>query len=309
MAGRSIGVVIPSFNHESFIEEAIDSVLRKTRAADRIVVVDDGSSDGTEAILRRLASSGRIEVLFQENRGAHEALTRGIDRVDADLIFLLNSDDRFDSERVERFAALFEDLPHLGIAGSWIQVIDARGLPIARKRGWLDLPPWELEPPDRTFQGTADPAHNLLQTNYLSTTSNFVFTRALWRDCRPFRALRYVHDWDFALRGSAHSKIALVAEPLVDYRVHERNTIREDRKVMEFEILWVLAANLPYRLATADPGFVGRLRHSLPTFTDLRVLSILSALAGADARDTGGRLERLLAPDDPTRRALLEGGP
>jgi hypothetical protein len=78
---------------------------------------------------------------------------------------------------------------------------------------------------------------------------------------------------------------------------------------MEFEILWVLAANLPYRLATAYPGFVGRLRHSLPTFTDLRVLSILSALAGADARDRGGRLERLLAREDPTRRALLEGGP
>ena len=305
MTALSTGVVIPSFNHASFVEEAIDSVLRQTRPADRVLVIDDGSSDGSDAILRRLARSGRIEVLFQENQGAHEALTRGVDRVDTDLIFLLNSDDRFESERIERFTGLFGRRPALGFAGSWIQVVDARGRPVARKEGWKNLPPWDLEPPERTFQGTADAADNLYQTNYFSTTSNFVFTRALWSECRPFRPLRYAHDWDFALRASAHAKITLVAEALVQYRVHPRNTIREDRQTMELEILWVLAANLPQRLAAVEPDFVRRLVHSLPTFPDPRKLAVLAALAAADARDQGRRLERLLESGDPTRHALL----
>jgi glycosyltransferase involved in cell wall biosynthesis len=305
MTGPRIGVVIPSFNHAGFIEEAIESVLRQTRPADRILVVDDGSSDGSDAILRRIAGGGRIKTLFQENRGAHEALTRGIDRVDADLVFLLNSDDRFEPERIKRFTEAFGRHPALGFAGSWIQIIDARGRPVARKEGWKNLPPWELEPSERTFQGTGDPADNLLQTNYLSTTSNFVFTRALWSQCRPFRRLRYAHDWDFALRASACAEMTLVAEALVQYRVHPRNTIREDRQAMELEILWVLAANLPQRLAAVEPAFVRRLLHSLPTFPDLRTLAVLAAMAAADARDGGQRLERLLDPADPIRRALL----
>ncbi len=309
MSEPSVGVVIPSYNHARFLETAIESVLRQTRPPDRILVVDDGSTDESPDILQRIARVGWVEVRFQENRGAHDALNRGVEEVGTDLVFLLNSDDRYMRRRIERFVALFRQRPSLGLAGSWIRVVDQRGRRLGTKKGWANLPPWDLEAPAGTFQGTADPRDNLVQTNYLSTTSNFVFTRALWNECGPFRPLRYAHDWDFALRTAERAEVDLLPKALVQYRIHSANTIREDLRALEFEIQWVLASNLPARVASAGPEFLRRLLHSLPTFPDLRMLGILTTLAAADAGDGGRRLERLLDPQDPTRRALVGGVP
>jgi len=303
----TIGVVVPSYNHESFLEVAITSALDQTLPPDRVVVVDDGSCDGSVRILERLREDRRVTALFQENRGAHATLTRGVDEIGTDLVFILNSDDRYAPDRIERFAALFAGRPHLGLAGSWLEIIDKQGRPMGVKEGWDNCEPWKLPPRHLTFQGTQDPVSNLLQTNYLATTSNFVFASALWRECRPFRPLRYAHDWDFALRASAHAELAVIPRPLVQYRVHGANTIREDRQTMELEILWVQAANLSAQLSESEGAdFYDRLLHSFPDLGHPRTLVLLVALAAADARNGGKRLEEILDVDNPLRRRLLE---
>jgi glycosyltransferase involved in cell wall biosynthesis len=305
-------VVVPSYNHETFVGEAIQSALDQTRAPDEVIVVDDGSTDDSRVILESVRAPA-FRVFLQPNLGAHAALNRGIAESKADLIFILNSDDSFAPERVDHFARLFEADAELALAGSWLEVVDGSGRRLAVKEAWHNLEPWPLGPPEQTFQGTEDPRANLLQTNYLSTTSNFVVRRSVWERHGPFRPLRYAHDWDFALRVARTEKMRIVPSALLRYRVHDRNTIRENRTAMEFEILWVLAANVASYLDPSLTGaggsggrndFLERLYSSIHTFGHDRVFWLLAVLGSAEGDGAGFR--DLLDPENGLRNWFLE---
>ncbi len=309
MARLSTCVVIPSYNHREYIADALDSVHSQTVRADEIVVVDDGSTDGSRELLATYEKRG-VRVLLPEHAGAHAALNRGIAATRADVVFILNSDDVFTSDRVATLRELFEADERLGFAGSWLEVIDERGRGLGVKRGWENMEPWEMEPREQTFQGTADPSGNLLQANYLASTSNFAFRRATWERCGPFRNLRFAHDWDFALRAAASAPMAVVPRPLLRYRVHARNTIRQDRRTMEFEVLWVMAAHLarflgpgcvPAATPEAAAAHRARVYRSVQAFGYHRLLWLLAALAAADP----AAFAALLEPGDPTRSMVL----
>ena len=309
MAFPSACVVIPSYNHREYLAEALDSVLTQSAPVDEVVVVDDGSTDGSRELLAGYSGRG-VRTLLPGHAGAHAALNLGIESTTAELVFILNSDDVFDAERVEALAGLFAADPSLGFAGSWLEVIDERGRPNGVKRAWENMEPWEMAPRDRTFQGCGDPRGNLLQANYLASTSNFAFRRSLWREAGPFRPLRFAHDWDFGLRAAAAAPMAVVPRPLLRYRVHARNTIRQDRRVMELEVLWVTAAHVarflaPERTPGATPAeqaaHRARVYHSLQVFGYHRLLWLLVALAAADPAAFAAVLE----PDDPTRALVL----
>lgn len=87
----SIGVVIPTYNRAHCVGEALESILNQEVPVDRIVVVDDGSTDDTEAVLRRFGS--RIEVIRQTNAGVSTARNRGIAALDTEWVTFLDSDD------------------------------------------------------------------------------------------------------------------------------------------------------------------------------------------------------------------------
>jgi glycosyltransferase involved in cell wall biosynthesis len=73
-----VSVIIPTYNRKDYVREAIDSVLAQTYTDYEIIVVDDGSSDGTEAVLRERYGD-RIRYLWQENQGESVARNRGIE--------------------------------------------------------------------------------------------------------------------------------------------------------------------------------------------------------------------------------------
>jgi glycosyltransferase involved in cell wall biosynthesis len=304
-------VVIPSYNHERFIGEAVESVLSQSSRPDQVVVIDDGSTDRSLEVLRRFDPAD-VAVRSEENCGAHAAITRGIDETSADLVFILNSDDRFHPTRVRRFVELFESRPNLALAGSWLDVIDERGRTLDLKKAWKNLEPWPVADRGLTFLATEDARGNLLQGNYLASTSNFVFRRATWQRHRPFRPLRYAHDWDFALRVACREEIAVLPEPLVAYRVHRHNTIRENQLAMEFEVMWVVAAHLRDFLAgspaagsdgAARQELLSRTLNSVQTFGRDRLFWLMVALANRGAEGADEFLA-LLDPANPTRQWL-----
>ena len=73
---QKVSVVIPTYNYGRFIAEAIESVLRQTRAADEIIVVDDGSTDDTEAVVTRFGD--KVRYVRQKNAGVCAARNRGV---------------------------------------------------------------------------------------------------------------------------------------------------------------------------------------------------------------------------------------
>ncbi len=87
----SISVIVPSFNRAHTLPRAIDSVLSQTRPADEIIIVDDGSDDGTAELLHR--HYPRVRLLQQRNQGVSAARNRGIEAATGEWIALLDSDD------------------------------------------------------------------------------------------------------------------------------------------------------------------------------------------------------------------------
>jgi glycosyltransferase involved in cell wall biosynthesis len=308
-ATQLVSVVVPSYNHRPYLEEALESVLA-CRLPLELVVVDDGSADGSQALLEAWAAKeSRLRFYPQENAGAHAALNRGIALAHGELVLILNSDDAFLPGRIEAISDAFAADNGLALAGSWLEVVDTRGKLLGVKEGWRSLPPpWQKKD---GLGRLGDPALSLLESNYLSTTSNFAFRRRL-AGTRPFKALRYAHDWDFALELAAAGSVLLLDQPLVKYRVHPTNTIKEGaaegRGAMNFEILWLLAGHAR-RLQTArQPLFPAldleaEIARGLPDFGRPDLLFSLLALRGRDETPPASYLA-LLDPENPLRRSF-----
>lgn len=315
-------VLIPAYNHAEFVEEAVTSALEDGGDQVEVIIVDDGSSDDTPAVLRGLAAEDRVTILTQENQGAHAALNRLLGLGRGEFFFILNSDDAFESGRLNRLATTLEKHPDSAVACSQLKIIDTSGHQIGLKNAWRDLEPWPAPHPPPHLADLADATLALLQSNWAATTSNMAFRRSLVAENNlPFNPLRYTHDWDFLLAASAYGEIVLVEAPLVRYRIHGSNTIRENdaraQATMHFEILWTVARHAAPTIARAtDRGFDPdqlreRLMRSLPTFGREDLLFQLLTLRGNDDTPPPS-YDALLQPDHPLRRAAflaLEGTP
>lgn len=97
-----VSVVIPTFNCGQYICQAIDSALKQTYQDREIIVVDDGSTDGTKGIIAPYIEAGTIKYIYQDNRGLPGARNTGIQNAEGDFIVVLDADDELD----ERMLAL-----------------------------------------------------------------------------------------------------------------------------------------------------------------------------------------------------------
>lgn len=237
-----VSVVIPSYNHEKYIEAAVQSVLQQSEQDIELIVVDDGSSDASLVYLRSVKDS-RFILVEQKNAGAHNAINRGLSIARGDYLAILNSDDVFHPDRLKRCVEFLER-NRGDLVSTWIDVVKEDGAVVGVKKAWLNMLPWSVPDQPNSFAATDDFALNLIISNFVSTTSNMLFTRALYERVGGMRNLRFAHDWDFLFRAVKEHKCLVLPEPLMSYRIHGTNTISSNRAWMLFEICWVLAVGL-----------------------------------------------------------------
>jgi glycosyltransferase involved in cell wall biosynthesis len=109
----SVAVVIPCFNVAEFVEETLDSVAAQTHTPDEVIVVDDGSTDETPKVLRRVCQRFGFRLIRQENAGASLARNTGVRAATADLIAFLDADDCWLPEKLEEQVRLHTAKPTL----------------------------------------------------------------------------------------------------------------------------------------------------------------------------------------------------
>jgi glycosyltransferase involved in cell wall biosynthesis len=216
-------VVVPSFNHASYLRSCLESAMAQTYAPLELVVVDDGSSDGSREILQSYAGDARVRVYLQENAGSHAAINRGIELARGRFIAILNSDDVFVPTRLARLMEFAEAQVQPCLWFTGVVAIDANGQPYPADYHWNRmiggmLAEWRRDP-------TRDDL--LAYGNLAVSTSNFLFRRDLLDLVGPLRKFRYVQDWEFLLRTArlGRQHWAFLEEPLLHYRLHGENTI------------------------------------------------------------------------------------
>ena len=114
-----VSCIVPVFNGERFIQEALDSILTQTYERLEVLVIDDGSTDGTAAIVQRYGA--QVKYLHQENGGPPVARNTGLCAAQGELIAFLDSDDRWAPTKIARQVDCFQRYPQLGICLTHIQ--------------------------------------------------------------------------------------------------------------------------------------------------------------------------------------------
>jgi len=126
-----VSVVIPAWNSVSTLARAVDSALAQTWARREIIVVDDG---GTDASLALLAGYGaQLRVVSQANGGPASARNRGLREARGQYVAFLDADDHWLPEKLERQVALLDARPEIGFCSTATAVVDMQGQPV---RDW-----------------------------------------------------------------------------------------------------------------------------------------------------------------------------
>jgi glycosyltransferase involved in cell wall biosynthesis len=132
-----VSVVIPTFNAEATIAATLRCIEMQTHANLEILVVDDGSTDGSAAIVEEFAlRDSRFRLIHQANAGVAAARNAGWDEAKADFIAFVDADDLWTPDKTERqLAALIAGGPKAGLAYSWYVMIDAQDRVVYRGEG------------------------------------------------------------------------------------------------------------------------------------------------------------------------------
>jgi glycosyltransferase involved in cell wall biosynthesis len=105
----TFSVVVTNYNYRDFVVEAVDSALAQTRAPVQIIIVDDGSTDGSQELLReRYGADARITLRCVVNGGQLSAFVKGIDGVVGDVICFLDADDRWEPDYLARIGEVYD---------------------------------------------------------------------------------------------------------------------------------------------------------------------------------------------------------
>jgi glycosyltransferase involved in cell wall biosynthesis len=208
-----VSIIIPTFNHAKYVLEAIESVAGNTYRNKEIIVIDDGSTDNTQNLLKNLPG---ITYIVQKNEGAHSALNHGLKVASGDVISILNDDDLFLPDHI---ALGVSNLVKTG-NNLYIGSADAFG-----QGPKLKVMKNHLEH-SRNQIDKFGLKRALFKTNWSTSTSSFIFRKEIANIVGGFSPLRMCHDLDFLLRVLilARSSIGVSLEPSWLYRCHENNS-------------------------------------------------------------------------------------
>jgi glycosyltransferase involved in cell wall biosynthesis len=262
MPTPDISVIIPAYNHEAYIGPAIESVLGQTFGDFELIVINDGSTDRTGAVMRGF-SDPRLTCLDQPNQDAFNTLNRGLGLARGRFVAILNSDDLYAPTRLER---LRRECLETGAECVFtdVQPVDAAGRPILDPaHGWNV---WHQRNRNHYF-ACNDLYTGFLRGNFLVTTSNLFLTADAARRVGPFAAYRFLHDYDYMFRvllACPGKVVYLRDERLLFYRIHGGNTLgqgailarEQDQRVIRTYLLEGVPAEWRGRVATGADRLV-----------------------------------------------------
>lgn len=207
-----VSVIIPTYNRADFLPQAIASVLDQTFGDFELIVVDDGSTDGTRQVVECFRDR-RIRYVFQHNQGSSGAMNTGLEASTGQYIVRLDSDDTYEAEYVEAHLAFLEERPNIGLVGSGMQLVDEDGNILSVGHPWMIHPSLDLD--TWLYHCPLGPAM-MVRRVWLNRIGGFDPN------------LRLVEDWDLYLRSAyAGCQMAWLERVLYRQLSHPGNKQRD----------------------------------------------------------------------------------
>jgi glycosyltransferase involved in cell wall biosynthesis len=207
-------VVVPAFNAEHFLEDAIHSIVEQSHPSWELVVVDDGSTDRTLEVAKAVQHP-RTRVFTQANGGASAARNRGLRESNGQYVVFLDADDRLRPTALARFVEALEDAPRCVVAYGEIRAIGAEGDVLDPR------PPRFGERPSGDLLGA------LLVRNRIITPGAACIRRSSLMEVGSFdERLKFAEDWELWCRLAGVGEFRYVGgEPVMDYRIHPASMV------------------------------------------------------------------------------------
>ena len=206
-----VSVIIPVYNCELYIAQAIESVLNQTYTDYEIIVINDGSTDNTHQVLQPYMK--KIRYFYQENKGLSATRNQGIKMAKGELIALLDADDLFLCYKLQEQVAIFDAQPNIGLVQSGWRVVNEKGEKIEDIEPWykspkLDLVSW------LKWKAT-NPSAMMFRKEWLEKVNGFN------------ENLRRLEDFDIVIRlALASCQATWFPKVAVCYRQHRGNMTR-----------------------------------------------------------------------------------
>ena len=201
---KQISVIIPTYNRELSIVKSVESVLNQTYPVQEVIVVDDGSKDNTEEVVRQI-KDGRVKYYkTPENHGAGAARNYGVKQARCEWIAFHDSDDEWLPGKLEKQVAYIEGYPEVGLVYTAFTIcVDSQEY----------IFPQQFSTGSKEYEG--DLLRKLLIRNTVSTQT-ILMRKQIFEEMNGFdEDMNALEDWEFAIRVAIKYSIGFVSEPCV----------------------------------------------------------------------------------------------
>ena len=233
-----VSVIIPAYNHERYIEECIRSIIAQTYRNIELIVIDDGSKDGTFAKMQELKPECekrfvRVVMETQENQGRRVTDNRMIDAAQGKYLYLIASDDMAKPQAIERLHGFLAENPDYVLAVGDNEIVNGNSERIYWGKDRKVVPENEalyktfgdelhLNEPDNKHPDFGNYA-DLLRGNYVP--NGYLYSRQAIIDAGKMDVKIMLEDWYMHLQMVKQGKYKYIPEILFSYRWHESNTV------------------------------------------------------------------------------------
>lgn len=216
----SISVIIPTYNRVDYLSQALKSVFDQSLRPFEVIVVDDGSNDGTADMV--LAWRPEVRYFWQNHKGVSAARNRGLDEARGQVIAWLDSDDLWERGFLSATVSMLAAEPELDCVYTGLVRIDSEG-------SLLPQSSHKVVHPAQLYDSLVE--HCNIQT------STFVARRECFEQAGRFDTnFDICEDYDMFLRLAKVCRIAGIPHPLIRYRVHAQNTVSDPGAFCRFRL-------------------------------------------------------------------------